>query len=273
MAVEIVAVLFGDGVLQTLDIFIHKLNDFAGIDTDHVIVMTAAVALKHGLGFFKVVTGNKTGLLKLREHAVDSGQTNFIAGIDQSFIDIFGGEVRVFVLLQNLQYPHPRRSDLKPCVSELLLTQHPLLLCYGCGQMMTEPSFTPAIWFIMRTFHHALVTKFNTKLKMLLNLKRLLLLSLICASLSGCVYHVDVQQGNRLDLKDIEQVQLGMTQSQVRYLLGSPVVGDPFHPERWDYMYYFLAGRAKVADQRWVIIYFEDDRVSGIVLDAIVEPS
>jgi outer membrane protein assembly factor BamE len=108
---------------------------------------------------------------------------------------------------------------------------------------------------------------------MLLNLKRLLILSLIAMSLSGCVYHVDIQQGNKLDIKDVEQVKVGMTQSQVRYLLGSPVIYDPFHTERWDYMYYFLAGRAKQADQRWIIIYFEDERVSSIVLDAIVDPS
>jgi outer membrane protein assembly factor BamE len=125
----------------------------------------------------------------------------------------------------------------------------------------------------MRTFRNVLVTKFTTKLKMLLNLKRLLLVSLICASLGGCVYVVDVQQGNKLDIKDVEQVQLGMTRSQVRYLLGSPVVGDPFHTERWDYIYYFLAGRAKQPDERWIIIYFDEDRVSGIEMDAIIDRS
>lgn len=108
---------------------------------------------------------------------------------------------------------------------------------------------------------------------MLLNPKRLLILSLLSASLSGCVYHVDIQQGNKLEIKDVEQVKLGMTESQVRYLLGSPVVGDPFHGERWDYMYYFLAGRAKQADQRWIIIRFEEKRVSSIQLDVLVDPT
>ncbi len=108
---------------------------------------------------------------------------------------------------------------------------------------------------------------------MLLNLKRLITVFALLLMLQGCVYHVDIQQGNKLDISDIEQVQVGMTQSQVRYLLGSPVVGDTFHGERWDYMYYFLAGRAKEPDQRWVIIYFEGNRVSRIEPDAEINRS
>ncbi len=106
---------------------------------------------------------------------------------------------------------------------------------------------------------------------MLLNLKRLIAICLLSSLLGACVYHVDVQQGNKLDIVDVEQVQVGMTQSQVRYLLGSPVVGDTFHKDRWDYMYYFLPGRAKQADQRWIIVGFEDGRVSDIQLDVPVE--
>jgi outer membrane protein assembly factor BamE len=106
---------------------------------------------------------------------------------------------------------------------------------------------------------------------MLLNLKRLTAICLLSSLLSACVYHVDVQQGNKLDVTDIEQVLVGMTQSQVRYLLGSPVIGDSFHKDRWDYMYYFLPGRAKTADQSWLIIRFEDGRVSEIQRDVPVE--
>ncbi|MDG1463018.1 MAG: outer membrane protein assembly factor BamE [Gammaproteobacteria bacterium] len=123
----------------------------------------------------------------------------------------------------------------------------------------------------MRTFSARVATKFNTNLMMPLNLKRLIVISLLCSLLGACVYHVDVQQGNKLDINDIEQVQIGMTESQVRYLLGSPVIGDSFHKDRWDYMYYFLPGRAKQADQRWIIIRFEAGRVSEIELDVLVE--
>ncbi|UCG73482.1 MAG: outer membrane protein assembly factor BamE [Chromatiales bacterium] len=91
--------------------------------------------------------------------------------------------------------------------------------------------------------------------------------------LAGCVYRVDVQQGNLLEYSDIQAVKPGMTRSQVRFLLGTPVVDDPFDKDRWDYIYYFRKGRGKRADQRWLIVLFSDDRVTEIRRDVQVEPS
>lgn len=104
---------------------------------------------------------------------------------------------------------------------------------------------------------------------------RLLVATLAAAAVlvSGCVYRVDVQQGNLLEFKDVEAVKPGMTRSQVRFLLGTPVVEDPFDRDRWDYIYYFREGRGKRADRRWLIVLFDDDRVSQIERDVPVEPS
>jgi outer membrane protein assembly factor BamE len=90
---------------------------------------------------------------------------------------------------------------------------------------------------------------------------------------SACVYRVDVQQGNLLEDSDIEAVQLGMTRNQVRFLLGTPVVGDVSHEDRWDYIYYFRQGRSRTADRSWMIVYFDGDRVREIQKDVTVEPS
>ena len=81
-----------------------------------------------------------------------------------------------------------------------------------------------------------------------------LLLALPAGLLGGCVYRLDVQQGNLLDQTDIEAVQEGMTRSQVRYLLGTPLAVDPFKPDRWDYMYYLKPGKLSRATQRWDIV-------------------
>ena len=97
--------------------------------------------------------------------------------------------------------------------------------------------------------------------------------ALLTAPLGGCVYRVDVQQGNLLEDKDIEEVQVGMTRSQVRFLLGTPAVADPFHQDRWDYIYFFRQGRSRVADRAWLIVYFDGDRVREILRDVPVEPS
>ena len=97
-----------------------------------------------------------------------------------------------------------------------------------------------------------------------------LLLLAFTLLLGGCVYRVDVQQGNLLDQSSIDAVQAGMTRSQVRFLLGTPVVNDSFHPDRWDYKYYNRPGRSRTADQRWLIVMFDGDRVREIRRDVPV---
>jgi len=99
---------------------------------------------------------------------------------------------------------------------------------------------------------------------------RLLLLPAFLLFLGGCVYRVDVQQGNLLDQTSIDAVQVGMTRSQVRFLLGTPVINDSFHPDRWDYMYFNRPGRSRTADQRWLIVMFDGDRVREIRQDVPV---
>lgn len=83
----------------------------------------------------------------------------------------------------------------------------------------------------------------------------------------GCVYVAPISQGNVLDEDDVEQVETGMTRSQVRFLLGTPMVNDPFHANRWDYVYYLKAGRGDALLKRWISVYFEDDQVTRIVTD------
>ena len=81
---------------------------------------------------------------------------------------------------------------------------------------------------------------------------------------SGCVYRVNIPQGNYLEAKMLEQVQIGMTRSQVRYVLGTPMISDPFHPDQWDYLYYFKDGKTRKVDTRLVVVWFVDEKVSKI---------
>jgi outer membrane protein assembly factor BamE len=94
------------------------------------------------------------------------------------------------------------------------------------------------------------------------------LLNVLAASLvSGCVYRVDVQQGNLLDEEDIDAVQAGMTRSQVRFLLGTPMIEDPFHHDRWDYVYYLRRGNSRREEKRWLIVWFDGDKVKEMQRD------
>jgi outer membrane protein assembly factor BamE len=81
---------------------------------------------------------------------------------------------------------------------------------------------------------------------------------------AGCVYRVNIPQGNYLEAKNLDQVQVGMTRSQVRYVLGTPMISDPFHPDQWDYLYYFKDGKTRKVDTRLVVVYFADEKVTKI---------
>ncbi len=56
------------------------------------------------------------------------------------------------------------------------------------------------------------------------------------------VYKSDLQQGNVVDQTQLKELHLGMSPSQVRFVLGSPLLADPFHPDRWDYIYTYRPG-------------------------------
>jgi outer membrane protein assembly factor BamE len=91
--------------------------------------------------------------------------------------------------------------------------------------------------------------------------------------LSACVYRPDIQQGNLLEEDNVDQVEVGMSRSAVQFLLGTPMVADSFHRERWDYPYYLKRGRSKEVLRKWVVVYFEDDRVSRIERELTLQPS
>jgi outer membrane protein assembly factor BamE len=89
-----------------------------------------------------------------------------------------------------------------------------------------------------------------------------LVLSLLATLCSGCVYRMPIVQGNFLEGKNVDQLQVGMTRAQVRYLLGTPMVPDAFDKGRWDYLYYFKFGRVKRPEQWHLIVYFQDEKVT-----------
>src|ERR1700738_1093478 len=79
---------------------------------------------------------------------------------------------------------------------------------------------------------------------------RALVLVALLAGASGCVYRMNIQQGNFLEGRTVDQLQAGMTRSQVRYLLGTPMVPAVFDKDRWDYVYYFKRGRLRKPEER-----------------------
>jgi len=89
---------------------------------------------------------------------------------------------------------------------------------------------------------------------------------------SGCVYRSSIAQGNLVKEEDLAQLEVGMTRKQVRFLLGTPMIDDPFHRDRWDYVYYLKVGRDDASFKRWVSVFFEGDIVSDVRKDQELDP-
>jgi len=92
-----------------------------------------------------------------------------------------------------------------------------------------------------------------------------LLLSLVsgCSSVNLGPHRIDVQQGNALDQENIVRLKPGLTRSQVRFLLGTPLVVDPFRTDRWDYVYVFYKA-GKLAEQKHISLFFDGETLARI---------
>lgn len=76
-------------------------------------------------------------------------------------------------------------------------------------------------------------------------------------------YRITVVQGNFVSHEAAAQMQVGMTRDQVKALLGTPLLADMFHADRWDYIFYFKRGSTAVVQQRDFIVTFNGDKVAG----------
>jgi outer membrane protein assembly factor BamE len=90
---------------------------------------------------------------------------------------------------------------------------------------------------------------------------------LLLVFLAGCTYltpyKIEIQQGNVIDKADLALLKSGMTRQQVTQVLGTPLVADIYHANRWDYVHY-LRRRGRMLDRRNVTLVFEEDRLAKL---------
>lgn len=94
---------------------------------------------------------------------------------------------------------------------------------------------------------------------------------LILLAVAGCgsnigfpgVYRINVEQGNIVNEEMVEQLRLGMTRRQVRFIMGTPLVEDTFQPDRWDYRHLVRNGN-KTLSESHLSVFFEGDKLVNV---------
>lgn len=74
------------------------------------------------------------------------------------------------------------------------------------------------------------------------------------------VYKLDINQGNYVTRDMVEKLKPGQTRQQVRLVLGTPLLADPFHSDRWDYVYQY-ARQGRTVESRKFTVFFEADKL------------
>ena len=82
-------------------------------------------------------------------------------------------------------------------------------------------------------------------------------------------YKMDIQQGNYVSQEMVAQLKPGMTREQVRLILGTPLVTDIFHADRWDYVYWREAPNGKREERRVALFFSADNKLERIAGDVV----
>lgn len=92
----------------------------------------------------------------------------------------------------------------------------------------------------------------------------LFLAGLIIITLQACVYRMDIDQGNRIDQAKLEQLTIGMTRSQVRFLLGEAAINDGYHTDQSHYVYYLHKGKQRETELKTMTLTYKDSVLTKI---------
>jgi outer membrane protein assembly factor BamE len=81
-------------------------------------------------------------------------------------------------------------------------------------------------------------------------------------------YKIDIQQGNAVNQEMVDKLKPGMTKAQARFIMGTPLITDAFHADRWDYVYRYRKG-GRLAEERRVTLIFEGDTLKRLEGDVV----
>ena len=86
-------------------------------------------------------------------------------------------------------------------------------------------------------------------------------------------YRMEIQQGNYVTQEMVAQLRPGLTRDQVRFVMGTPLLSDIFHEERWDYVFVRQRANSQDVEQRRIAVFFEDGKLKRVDGDIVAAAS
>jgi outer membrane protein assembly factor BamE len=90
-----------------------------------------------------------------------------------------------------------------------------------------------------------------------------ILIAILFAALPGCIYTPDILQGNIVSQEMVDQIRPGMNKRQIAFIMGTPLLQDPFHDNRWDYIYSNQPGGEDRLQKR-ISLFFKNEQLSAV---------
>ena len=231
---------------------------------------------------------HQAGGLELGEHAVDGGQPDVLVPRQQFLVDILGGHVTQRALLEDLEDLHARQGHLQARLAHYLFLFHCLLLCPawpGAGQMGWRRDAA-------RSGIRYHVPPESTAGQPRTPMRKLLISVAIAATLAGCssvnidkdswdvfgnvipraldklpiVHRPLIIQGNLITQDNVNKLKPGMHKKQVQLVMGTALLQDLFHEQRWDYYYGIGIGKIEL-EKRLTLFFDENDRLTHVAGD------
>ena len=225
-----------------------------------MIVVLAFVQLEHRLAGLEVMADEQPRLLELRQHAVDRGEPDVESFGQQQLVDVLGGQVAHLRRLEQVDDLESRNRRLQSGALQVVRCRHGMISVRACV-IVAIIAISSMIPTVFRQIH----PRVRGAARAASLVARASLAAGGCATpidyvpswRSFGVYKIDINQGNYLSQDMVDKLKVGMTQQQVKQLLGTPLVNSPFRPDRWDYVYEYTR-QGKVVEHRNFTVHFAD---------------
>jgi len=247
-----------DFALAAFDDIVAEFFDSSAFDAYDVIVVLAAVQFEDRVPSLEMMAFHQPGRLELGQDPVNRGQADFLAFAEQRLVDFFRRQVpiRTAAVLQHFQDLDARKRDFESGVSYVLTFQN--------GNLRSVLSLSIEYdWTLGPILRNHIMPKRLTVITYCLSL-----------FFAGCsaerlqeflpgVYRPDIHQGNIVSQQMVDQLRPGMTKRQVAFIMGAPLLADPFHDNRWDYLY-SNEPDGKPRMQKRITLVFDKDELIGL---------